>query len=255
MGGLVFAYLGDDEKSMPPLFDLLVDEGVERQIRAAVIPCNWLQIVENGLDPVHIEWLHGHYANYRNQLAGAPPVYDVAKHGDIDFDVTDLGIIKRRVNEGRPHTDEDWTVGQLVIFPAALNISNRYFRSMQYRVPIDDEHTYHIWYEVRDSADAVASETTVTEADVYLPDGNYNLDTIDGQDLMAWVTQGVIADRTTERLGSADRGITLMRRLLLAELDAMAEGRRPRWTDFGANGEPISLPRRRTCQPVLTERS
>jgi len=30
----------------------------------SVIPCNWLQIMENSLDPVHVEWLHQDFANY-----------------------------------------------------------------------------------------------------------------------------------------------------------------------------------------------
>jgi 5,5'-dehydrodivanillate O-demethylase oxygenase subunit len=27
----------------------------------ATIPCNWLQIMENSVDPYHVEFLHGYY--------------------------------------------------------------------------------------------------------------------------------------------------------------------------------------------------
>jgi 5,5'-dehydrodivanillate O-demethylase len=53
------------------------------------------------------------------------------------------------------------------------------------------------------------------------------LDFVDGQDIMAWVTQGPIADRTRETLGSADRGIALYRRLLLEQIDEVRAGRDP----------------------------
>jgi 5,5'-dehydrodivanillate O-demethylase len=45
---------------------------------------------------------------------------------------------------------------------------------------------------------------------------------------MAWVTQGAIADRSRESLGSTDRGITLYRRMLLRELKRMEDGHDPK---------------------------
>jgi phenylpropionate dioxygenase-like ring-hydroxylating dioxygenase large terminal subunit len=39
-------------------------EDVLRDVGYAVIPCNWLQIMENSLDPVHVEWLHQNFYNY-----------------------------------------------------------------------------------------------------------------------------------------------------------------------------------------------
>jgi 5,5'-dehydrodivanillate O-demethylase len=68
------------------------------------------------------------------------------------------------------------------------------------------------------------------------------------------VTQGPIADRTAERLGPADRGVTVMRRQLFAELDAIAGNRLPRWSDLGADGRTIDLPRRSSSQPILRDR-
>jgi 5,5'-dehydrodivanillate O-demethylase len=49
LGGLVFAYLGPEPAPLLPRWDLLVRDGVLRDIGAAVIPCNWLQIMENAL--------------------------------------------------------------------------------------------------------------------------------------------------------------------------------------------------------------
>jgi 5,5'-dehydrodivanillate O-demethylase oxygenase subunit len=44
-----------------PRWDLFVMDGIWRDIGVTTIPCNWLQCMENSLDPVHTEWLHGHY--------------------------------------------------------------------------------------------------------------------------------------------------------------------------------------------------
>ena len=39
----------------------LVVDHVVRQIGQAVVPCNWLQCMENSADPVHTEYLHGRH--------------------------------------------------------------------------------------------------------------------------------------------------------------------------------------------------
>jgi 5,5'-dehydrodivanillate O-demethylase len=48
------------------------------------------------------------------------------------------------------------------------------------------------------------------------------------QDFIAWVGQGVIADRAMEHLGESDRGVILMRKRLLEDIDSVAAGRDPK---------------------------
>jgi 5,5'-dehydrodivanillate O-demethylase len=48
------------------------------------------------------------------------------------------------------------------------------------------------------------------------------------QDFAAWVGQGAIADRTRELIGPSDRGIVLLRRQLLADIEAVARGEDPK---------------------------
>jgi 5,5'-dehydrodivanillate O-demethylase len=63
------------------------------------------------------------------------------------------------------------------------------------------------------------------------------------QDIVAWVGQGRIADRTKEHLRSSDVGITLMRQRFFAELEAMAEGKEPGGIIRSANAAAcIALP-------------
>jgi len=48
------------------------------------------------------------------------------------------------------------------------------------------------------------------------------------QDFMAWVGQGVIADRSLEQLSASDSGIVAMRRRFFEELDALENGQEPK---------------------------
>ena len=59
LGGLGFAYLGPASAPLLSHWDLLVSRDSLRDIGRALIPCNWLQIIENMVDLSHVEWLHG----------------------------------------------------------------------------------------------------------------------------------------------------------------------------------------------------
>src|ERR1700722_15705171 len=59
MGGLLWGYLGPLPAPLIPRLDGFVADRAIRHVGEAIIPCNWLQIMENSLDPVHTEWLHG----------------------------------------------------------------------------------------------------------------------------------------------------------------------------------------------------
>ena len=44
------------------------------------------------------------------------------------------------------------------------------------------------------------------------------------QDIIAWVGQGTIADRTKENIGASDLGIAMIRKRFFDDLDAVARG-------------------------------
>ncbi len=63
------------------------------------------------------------------------------------------------------------------------------------------------------------------------------------QDIVAWVGQGRIADRTKENLRSSDIGITMMRNRFFQEIDAVAAGKEPAGVIRSANAAAcIALP-------------
>jgi hypothetical protein len=58
--------------------------------------------------------------------------------------------------------------------------------------------------------------------------GNFlSLDTVNGQDFMAWTMQGEIMDRTKERLGDSDRGIIAYRQLIRDQVERVEAGMTP----------------------------
>jgi 5,5'-dehydrodivanillate O-demethylase oxygenase subunit len=63
LGGMVFVYIGPDPAPELPRFDVYVDDGFV-DVGHTVLPCNWLQIMENSVDPHHVEWLHGNYFRF-----------------------------------------------------------------------------------------------------------------------------------------------------------------------------------------------
>lgn len=232
LGGLLFAYLGPEPAPLLPHYDLFLYEGALRDIGQAVIPCNWLQIMENSMDPHHVEWLHGHHLTFVQKKKGAQKLRHYGKrHLKIGFDPFRYGIIKRRVLEGGTEEDDDWKVGHPIVFPAMLRVGTQGVSCFQIRVPMDDTHTWHVWYSCYKPSRPVKIplQESVPLFDVPWKDerGEFILDFVDGQDIMTWVTQGPIADRTQETLGSSDEGVVLFRRLLLEQIEKVRAGEDP----------------------------
>jgi 5,5'-dehydrodivanillate O-demethylase len=236
MGGLVWAYLGPEPRPLLPRFDGFVHEGTVRMLGRALLPVNWLQIMENSMDPIHTEWLHGHHYEFLKEQEGVKVAIS-AHHEKIDFREFEFGLTKHRLLAGHSEDGDDWRIGHPVVFPTMLAVGNgdeksRYY-SFQIRVPVDDEHTLHLWYNAYVPPEGVAVPSRLTERvhvyDVPFRDaaGEFIVDNVDGQDMMAWITQGPIADRRRENLGASDKGVVLYRRVLRRELKKIAAGQDP----------------------------
>lgn len=232
LGGLVWAYLGPEPVPLLPRWDILVRQDLERGIGVTHLPVNFLQIMENSMDPIHFEWLHAVYGNYVNKRQGKPPAMRPRRHEEIAFDVFEYGIYKRRLLEGEdPATAEDWLTGHPVIFPYILAVGDHSRPTLQIRVPVDDTHTLHYWYRAEqvpaDSPPQKVDQIPIFDVPYVHKNGRLVVETINGQDMMAWVTQGAISDRTTERLGTSDKGVILFRNLLLEQIEKVERGEDP----------------------------
>src|SRR5581483_4774257 len=106
----------------------------------------------------------------------------------------------------------------------------------QYRVPIDDTATNHWWFFPHRLPEGVEIEpqAEIPYYEVPLPTVDEKgripwslLDNNSGQDIMMWITQGGVADRTLEKLSLSDKGIIKYRQLLKDNLERVARGEDP----------------------------
>lgn len=255
LGGMIWAYMGPDPAPLLPRIDGFVEEGTIRMMGRAVIPCNWLQAMENSLDPVHTEWLHGHLYEFLKEQENVKVAIS-AKHAKIAFREFEHGITKHRLLEGQSEDSDDWQIGHPVVFPNTLSVGNgdensRYY-AFQIRVPVDDTHTLHIWYTAYVPPKGVTPAAHLTErvhtydVPIFDENGEHIVDNIDGQDMMAWISQGPITDRTVENLGSTDQGVAAYRRMLRREIKKVEAGEDPMFTFRDpAQNQRIDLPNER----------
>jgi 5,5'-dehydrodivanillate O-demethylase len=245
LGGMVWVYIGPEPAPELPRFDVFVMDGV-RDVGHSMLPCNWLQIMENSVDPHHVEWLHGRYFQFLAQETGfTMPSAFTKKHVKVGFDPFEWGIIKRRVLEGQTEEDDDWKVGHPLVFPYFMRVGGAGIDQMQIRVPIDDSTTWALFYAAHNPSGLAEYPQQMYPFDYEYEwkdeHGNHIVDYIEGQDVMAWVTQGRITDRTSEHIGKSDIGITMLRRMFRENIAAVQEGRDP----LGVIREPkdrIDLP-------------
>jgi 5,5'-dehydrodivanillate O-demethylase oxygenase subunit len=230
LGGLVWAYVGNGPAPELPRYEAFVMNGV-RDIGQSTLPCNWLQIMENAVDPYHVEALHGYYFEFLSEQKGFEmPSAFRNKHEKVGFDIFDHGIIKRRLLVGQDENSDDWTIGHPMVFPYQMWVGGNGIFQMQIRVPVDDTHTWMLFYTVHAPDGFVIPESPPCVDYEYQwidKDGNHIVDYIEGQDVMAWVTQGAVADRTHERITKSDVGVVALRRMFFDSIAAVKEGRDP----------------------------
>jgi len=240
LGGMIFAYMGPLPAPLLPRWPGFVVDGAIRQIGQAIIPCNWLQIMENSLDPVHTEWLHGKLQEFVEEKSGfAGTHYQISrKHLKIAFQEFKYGIYKRRLLEGASEDSDDWRVGHPVLFPNILAVGSGggkvwKFHAYQMRVPIDDVTSMHYWYIAyeppagMDVPQRLLDRVPLYDFPYRDENGEFKLNIVDAQDVMAWVTQGPIALRHLEKLGTTDSGVIQYRKMLQREMAKVARGEDP----------------------------
>jgi len=225
--GLYWAYLGSDPVPIIPNFDVWFRKDGHRKIFIQPqLDCNWFQAMENSMDPAHLQILHQETAGrgraIQNTTRGLTD--DVEK---FDFYEVPYGLMKRRTYKNGMIDEHP------VIFPNILRQGN----VGQIRVPMDDTHTkiYFVRFFPNEDGSVVENDEPPVEyikpyknpPDALHPYTKFRMDEVQAQDHMAWETQGPIADRTRERLTSSDRGIVMLREVMMREMKRVEQGLDP----------------------------
>ena len=226
VAGLLFAYMGPMPVPLLPSYDVFTrTDGTRRIVVLPQLNCNWLQPMENSVDPTHVHYLHG--------AGKGKPVHgdDQAEIRKYEFEPFEYGIMKKRfASNGNAKLD---LVNQHpLVFPNMLRQHHGLEHYLQYRVPVDDTHTLFFeiyFFESKDGKVVYQPEDPPVDyaPSAMTPEGTYRMDKVWMQDYMAWETAGPIFERSREHLATADRGILVFRKMLKAEIDKVKRGKDP----------------------------
>ena len=244
--GLIFAYLGPIE-DMPefPVYDTLEIPNQTYVPYRADYQCNWLQVLDAILDPIHTSFLHSRMS--RPQFSEG-----MGELGELAFYERQMGFLgssTRRVG------DNIWVrINELVLpnytqagsaFSADGTKSIYYGRTAFSRwvVPIDDERTTAFaWAIFGDRADP--EEYNTPEGPELIEQGEVMDRSYDQRqrfpgDAEAVEGMGRIADQKHEHLAPSDKGIILYRKKLRKLCRGLENGVKPEHTaDYWPNPVP-----------------
>ena len=119
-------------------------------------------------------------------------------------------------------------MGRIALWPNGFYLGNHF----EWRVPVDDENTLSVaWFFMRvpkGREPYVQDRVPTWVSPIKDADGRWITSHVINQDIIAWVGQGPIADRSKEHIGASDLGIVMIRKRLFDDLDAIAQGRDPK---------------------------
>ena len=225
--GLVFAYLGPPD-ALPefPDYDTFHLKDVELVPYCLRHDCNWLQVHENLMDPLHAVFLHSRMGAVQLTAAwGEMPVTEWVEIGDrVCYMATRrLGEnVWVRFNEvGAPNFGQVagfWDEGERELFFQRVGAT-------RWTVPIDDRNCWI--FGVRHFSDELEAKGIGNKAlvgydslDIYGQTGHRPYEEMQRNtgDWEAEVSQRPIAIHALEHRGTTDRGVVLLRNHLLKAL-------------------------------------
>ena len=256
--GLVFAWLGPPEEMAEfPVYDTIELPDMEMVPYRAPFRCNWLQVLDAILDPIHTSFLHSSIS--REQFSAG-----FGEIGRIDF--FDRGARLMGTNTRRVGDNVWFRVNELVLpnFTqsgaafAADGTQQRYYGRtafVRWVVPVDDENTMALaWACFGERGDPPTYNTSqgpelIEQGEVF--NRPYEQRQRFPSDAEAVEGMGRITVHAEEHLAPSDKGVALMRRRLREQIRAVAASERAlRVTDLAPNPVPtyggdsvLALPR------------
>jgi phenylpropionate dioxygenase-like ring-hydroxylating dioxygenase large terminal subunit len=248
-GGLVFAYLGPpDQKPVFPHYDTFDLPGFTLMPAGKfALPCNWLQIKDNSMDPVHTSFLHAISSGYQfTEAFGAL--------AELDWEETPYGmmyIATRRIGELVWVRVADFMAPNVHQFTRELEDATKEKASsrpvvIRWAVPIDDTHTWNMELAQVDPAWGLTPEQIGSPGFGQSDDRPYAERQRHPADYDAQASQREIAVHALEHLASTDRGVIMFRKIVRDGIRAVAAGRDPHFL-LRAPAPPIAT----ACQDTV----
>ena len=262
-GGVIWAYMGPKDKQPPePDFEWTRAPATYRYVSKTFENCNWLQCMEGGLDTAHSSFAHNNKLGARDNLRQ----HDKAPH--IDVERTDYGyyyVSTRKVDAGSYIRVYHYVMPAQQLRASVIGyegVRNKPARlDGHIWVPIDDYTTFvyntmcapHPEDELTPQAVEAREKAAGRGKDDAIPgtfrlkrnqSNDYFVDRqmqktqnytgivgVNTQDFALQEGMGPIVDRSKEFLGTSDKAIVAMRRLLLEAISVNEGGGTPRAVD------------------------
>jgi nitrite reductase/ring-hydroxylating ferredoxin subunit len=238
--GLVFVYMGPaDKKPEFPIYDTYVRPDYRPWVGMRhPIPCNWLQIKENCMDPAHLSFLHMIESNGNR---GFPK--ELKLTSEFDYLETPIGMVyfdTRRIKNRVWVRMCDFicpNIHQFGPFTLKFDQTADHVRpeAIHFTVPIDDTNTMSFRMRcVRKDDDRPLDLMGYGQVE-----GPYEERQRVPGDYDAQVSQRSIAIHALEHLGGTDRGVVMLRRLIRSGIQAVRAGQDPKGIVRRALNHPI----------------
>ncbi|MFM9970559.1 MAG: Rieske 2Fe-2S domain-containing protein [Burkholderiales bacterium] len=236
--GLVFAYLGEGAPPAFPLYPPFERFSGLVEVDSYLRECNYYQNLENALDMSHVGFVHADNTASFNGIGLGRNLTAVESDWGVTYAFQRADGRRRIQQFGMPN------VFYMTALPTEADIG--WQESLFWWVPIDDErHMQFSLHRVPIEGEAAKQfkerrekkRSTIDLAHqeicreilggmMSLRDVDRNrVDLVRLQDDIAQVGQGTFASRNPERLGRADVGLAMIRRLVRREIGNLVEGR------------------------------
>lgn len=229
--GLVFAYMGPPEhRPVFPMYDTFDVSGLSLHAAAEFeLPCNWLQVKDNAMDPVHTSFLHALSSGYHfTEAFGAL--------AELEWQETPYGMIyiaTRRVGAFVWVRICDFMAPNVHQFTRELEeaASERIASRpvvIRWAVPVDDTRTRNFELAQIDPAWGLTAEQITRPGFGQSADRPYAERQRHPGDYDAQSSQRTIAVHALEHLASTDRGVIMLRKIVRDGIRAVLAGETPR---------------------------
>jgi phenylpropionate dioxygenase-like ring-hydroxylating dioxygenase large terminal subunit len=263
-GGVVWAYMGPKELTPPePDYEWMRAPATHRFVSKTFENCNWLQALEGGLDTAHSSFAHNNFMSNKSEprQRDRAPKIDVERtdYGYYYVSTRDMGAEGKYVRVYQYMMPAQQMRASCVGWFGGKNELPR--QDGHVWAPIDDEttHVYNWictydqsieltpeWVEERETAMGRGSSDLIpgtfrlkrNQSNDYLLDRHLQktqvytgIVGVNTQDFALQEGMGAICDRSKEFLGTSDKAIVALRRLLLDAIDTVERGGTPRGLD------------------------